>query len=114
MGHAVRHPVEREAVEHIVKHLRPRDREEIFALRWDDDEQKLVDEVMLWTGDMTWVWWRDDEPISLQGAWPIRPGVWSCWAFGTHRWPQVVLGMTKHSRLKRSHSQRTGIAGAGW
>jgi len=91
-------PVERDAVERIVANLRKRYREEIFALRWDDDEKKLVDEVMLWSGAMTWIWWRDGEPVSLQGTWPVRPGVFSCWAFGTDRWPSVVLAMTKHSR----------------
>jgi hypothetical protein len=96
---ATRHtPIERADVEYIVTRLRQRDRDEIFALRWDDDEAKLVSEVMLWAGAMTWVWRWDGVPVSLQGTWAVRPGVWSCWAFGTDEWPHVVLAMTKHSR----------------
>lgn len=95
---ATREAVTSAAASFIIANLRPRDREEIFALRWDDDEEKLVNEIMLWSGKMTWAWWRDGVPVALQGAWPVRPGVWSCWAFGTEQWPRVVLAMTKHSR----------------
>lgn len=95
---AVREKVTREAVEFIVANLRQRDREEIFALRWDDDEKKFVNELLPFAGAMTWAWWRDGVPVALQGAWPVRPGVWSCWAFGTQDWPRVVLSMTRHAR----------------
>lgn len=95
---ATRKPVTIDAASYIVEHLRERDRVEIFAQRWDDDEKALVASIMSWAGAMTWAWWRDGRPVSLQGAWPIRPGVWSCWAFGTDEWPRVVLSMTRHSR----------------
>lgn len=97
-GSAEKHKVTRAAAEFIIENLRPRDREEIFALRWDNDERAFTEDVMRFAGDMTWAWWRDGVPIALQGAWPMRPGVWSCWAFGTEQWPRVVLSMTKHSR----------------
>lgn len=89
-------PVERSAVEYIVANLRLRDYEEIFAQRWTDDQKSLIDEIMLWSGKMTWVFWRDGVPVALLGAWPVRPGVWSVWAFGTYRWPRVLSAMTKH------------------
>lgn len=95
---AQREKVTRPAVEYIIANLRLRDREEIFALRWDNDERALADDLLRFAGAMTWAWWRDGVPVSLQGAWPVRRGVWSCWAFGTDEWPRVVLSMTKHAR----------------
>lgn len=95
---AVRDSITPDSARYIIKHLRQRDREEIFAQRWNDDEEELLRFIMFGVGAMSWCWWRDGRPVSLQGAWPIRPGVWSCWAFGTDEWPRVVLSMTKHSR----------------
>lgn len=95
---ATHHPVTRGDVEYVVRNLRDRDRDEIFALRWDDDEDKVIEEVMLWAGAMTWTFRRDGVPVSVLGIWPVRPHVWSVWAFGTNRWPRVLSAMTKHIR----------------
>lgn len=88
--------VTRESLAFIVTHLRPRDREEIFALRWDDNEETFIDEMMALCGAMTWIWERDGVPVSVQGAVCSRPHVWEVFAFGTACWPRVVLDMTRH------------------
>ena len=43
---AARTTVSREGLTHIVRNLRERDRQEIFALRWNDDEDQLIDDVI--------------------------------------------------------------------
>lgn len=91
-------PVTEAGLAHIIANLRPRDRAEIFALRWDDDERALLDETLPWCGDMCWIWERDHVPVAAQGAMPVRPGVWAVWAFGTESWPSVILDMTRHAK----------------
>jgi hypothetical protein len=87
-----------ERIAYIVRNLRERDREEIFALRWDDNEESLVRDVLSYAGDMSWVWEVDHTPVAIQGAMPLRPGVWAAWCFGTSRWPEALLSMTRHAR----------------
>ena len=95
----VRHvPVTEDRLRHVVLNLRERDRAEIFALRWDDDPEGFLREALPQCGAMTWIWERDGVPVSIQGALPVRPGVWTAFAFGTGGWPGVVLDMTRHSR----------------
>jgi hypothetical protein len=63
-------PTTRWAVQHIVANLRERDRAEIYALRWDNDE----------------------------GMVPVRPGVVIGGAFGTPKWRKVVRPITRWAR----------------
>lgn len=91
-------PPDAERVAYIVRHMRVRDREEIYALRWDNDPEALVRDTLLACGPMSWCWELDGLPVSLQGSCPIRPGVWANWSFGTDRWSSVLLSMTRHAR----------------
>jgi RimJ/RimL family protein N-acetyltransferase len=91
------HPVTRLAIEHIVANLRARDRAEIFALRWDDDDTRLVDTIMVSAGALWTVWTYRDEPIAVTGATPLRPGVAAAVAFGTDQWHRALLSMTRHA-----------------
>jgi hypothetical protein len=93
---AVRPDAER--IAYIVRNLRPRDREEIFALRWDDDEEEFVREVISYAGDMSWVWEWNGMPVAIQGSAPRRPGVWTNWCFGTDNWDRALFAMTRHAR----------------
>jgi uncharacterized protein (DUF2237 family) len=91
-------PAEHERMAYIIRNLRPIDREELFAVRWDDDEDKFLDYIMAYAGAMTVVWERDGLPVSAQGVVPLRPGVVELWCFGTMRWSSVLLSMTKHAK----------------
>jgi len=74
------------AIHHIVMNLRDCDRAEIMALRWDDDLEGLSAEVAGFAGPMWRIWTVDDEPASIMGITPIRPGVVMGGAFGTPLW----------------------------
>lgn len=90
-------PVTVEGLRHIVQHLRPRDRREIFALRWTDDEEKFVEEVSHTAGELWRMWSIDSEPVAVNGVVPVRPGVVISGAFGTKHWRSVVRPMTRWS-----------------
>lgn len=91
------HPVTPEALRYIARNLRPRDRREIFALRWHDDEEAFVAEVCNVAGDLWRLWSLDGEPVAVNGVVPVRPGVVIAGAFGTNRWRSVVKSMTRWS-----------------
>jgi hypothetical protein len=92
------HEVTREGITHIVRNLRERDRREIFALRWDDDEDSLIEDINRAAGAMWKVWSWDSEPVSINGVVPVRPGVVICGAFGTEQWRKTLRPMTHWSR----------------
>lgn len=90
------------AVLHILERLRVRDADEIFALRYDDkadpDRAAYAADIMAVSG-FSWVASAaDGEPVAVIGARPLWPGVWSLYAFGTDRWGEVLLGLTRHVR----------------
>lgn len=84
-------------IAHIVRHLRERDRREIFGLRWDDDEDALVRDIAIFAGPMWRVWRYRSEPVAMNGIIPLRPGVVSAGAFGTDKWRHIVRAMTRWS-----------------
>lgn len=98
MTRNVRVPVTEERLRHVVLNMRGRDRDEIYALQWDDNPEVIIQGHVRVCGAMCWIWERDGVPVSVQGVTPSRPGVWQVFAFGTDDWPRVVLDMTKHSR----------------
>ena len=91
-------PVTEAGLRHVVMHMRERDAAEIFALRWDEDRDALIQGTLPHMGAMCWIWERDGVPVSVQGVQCLRPGVWQVFAYGTDVWPHVVLDMTRHSR----------------
>jgi hypothetical protein len=92
------HEVCHAGVKHIVRNLRERDRREIFALRWDNDEDVLIEEIARGAGALWKIWSWDSEPVAINGALPVRPGVVICGAFGTDKWRKTLRPMTHWSR----------------
>src|SRR5262249_48214134 len=88
----------REDIAHIVQNLRARDRAEIFGLRWDDDEEALIDSVFAVAGPMWRVWSYQGEPVAMNGIVPQRPGVVTAGAFGTDKFNRVIRPMIRWSR----------------
>lgn len=82
-------------IQYICERLRERDHEEIFATRWSEDTTRLAYE-MLQCRDFMWVAYYDNEPVALIGAYAKWPGSWSVFAFGTDKWPKVVLSLSRH------------------
>jgi len=93
-----RERIEREDIAHIVHHLRERDRREMFALRWDDNEEHLTDAIFAVAGPMWRLWCWRDEPVALSGIIPQRPGVVMAGAFGTERFPRVARAILSWGR----------------
>src|SRR5262249_27224085 len=82
--------IAREDIAYIVHRLRERDRREIFALRWNDDDDQLIETIFAVTGP-TWRLWRyGDEPVAMSGVSLMRPGVVTTGAFGTDKFPRVA------------------------
>lgn len=90
-------PVTEAGLHHIVKNLRLRDRQEIFALRWDDDEAWFVTDILHVAGELWRMWSLDGEPVAVNGVVPVRPGVVAAGAFGTKKWRSIVRPMTRWS-----------------
>lgn len=82
---------------YIAKFLRERDREEVFALRYDEDPARLAMDTYN-CGDFQWIAYLDGRPVASIGAFPVWPNVWTVWAYGTDDWPKVALTLTKHVR----------------
>jgi len=111
--HMIRmHTASREGITHIVRNLRDRDRREIFALRWDDDEDALIDNITANAGPLWRVWSWDNAPIAVSGVVPVRPGVVICGAFGTEQYRKAVRPIAHWARtfiipaLQRSNYHR--------
>lgn len=88
------HMVTPEALAHVVANLRQRDRDEIFALRWNDDEAELLTQLRAVAGQLWRVWCYQDEPVAVCGVLPLRPGVVSGASFGTDKWRYAIRPMT--------------------
>lgn len=82
---------------HIARHLRERDREELFATRYGADPAQLAQDTLR-TGGFRWAAYLDGEPVAALGAYPRWPNVWSAWAFGTDKWPHAAITLTRHVR----------------
>lgn len=90
------------ALNHILSHLRPEDREEIEAVRGAkfDAFRMSLELCQLAATHAGWIFWNlaTDEPIAALGAYAMTPKVAGCWAFGTGDWPLAVKAVTKHVR----------------
>jgi hypothetical protein len=97
MSGVTREAPTRAAVEFIVHNLRDRDRREILALRWDDNLDPLIDQILAVcaNSDLWSAWWWDGVPVALNGANMARPGVFVLGAFGTDEWPWIVRALTR-------------------
>lgn len=91
-------PEQRPAVAYVAANMREMDRREIFATRWGDDTEALVDQV-LQCGAFAYVA-SLERPIAAIGASPIWPGVWSVWMFATDEIDKIGLSLTRLARRR--------------
>jgi hypothetical protein len=91
-------PTTRWAVQHIVANLRERDRAEIYALRWDNDEGELVKTLMALANPIWRVFHWRDTPAAIVSVLPVRPGVALVGAFGTDEFDRVAPAILRYGR----------------
>lgn len=78
----------------ICKNLRAQDRKEIFATRFDDKPEDLLETTMKVKGS-AWIVFKDLEPVAVLGITPVVPGGWAGWAFATDSFPKVAISLTR-------------------
>lgn len=85
-------------LDHVVRHLRPHNRAELFATRWEEPDapgalERLVEQYLAIKrrsiGDFA-ICQDSGEPVMVIGAWLITPGVASVSLFGTDQWLTVA------------------------
>ena len=86
-------PVEAKGALHVIENMREWDRREIFATRTEDDNIRLLEDVLGLPGP-AWMASSSD-PIALFGCVPLWPGVWSMWFFATDTLHQIGIGVTR-------------------
>lgn len=83
---------------HVAHHMREWDRREIFARRYDDDPEAIV-QVVVGARFPWWVARVDGVPASACGVLPTEaPGVWAPWCFGTEMFARTALVLTRHGK----------------
>jgi hypothetical protein len=92
--------VELPLVQHITANLRPADRLEAHATRWNDSDEDLATEIMAWAGGVSWIAALPDtgEPVAVLGACNVWPGYWSCFMMTTDKFPQIGFPLTKFAK----------------
>ncbi len=82
----------------IVRNLREWDRREIFATRWNDDPLALVDDCLAAVnipGAVSFLaWGASERPVAAFGAYPISPGCFRVWLFGTDAFATIGKRLT--------------------
>jgi hypothetical protein len=82
---------------YVAMNMREWDRREIFATAITDNPVDFAKIIANWGGP-GWVAYKDLEPVVAFGAAPLWKGVCSVWAFGTDRFPEVGLSVTRFMR----------------
>lgn len=82
------------AARHIVHNLRDADRRELDAVNPDMNTVRLVNKIMALEA-FTFFAKVNDTPAALIGGWPLWPGVWQVFAFGTDDFERVAPTLTK-------------------
>lgn len=92
-------PISLSRVEYLCLNMRDIDRREIFGLSWHDNPILLAREVVLAASyGHAAVSERNGIPTGIIGCSPIRPGVWTLFAFGTDDWRKSALELSRYGR----------------
>lgn len=90
--------------------MRDSDRREIFATRFDEDVESLVDDLLASDPVGAVITATDHEPVAALGAIEMWPGYWSLWMFATDRWAQVAHETTRFAhQILRPALLRMGL-----
>jgi hypothetical protein len=86
-----------ESVGHVARNMRQRDKDEIYATRWNEDPESLAKAVVSCDPFALVACSDDGEPVCVFGVHEMWPGVFSVFMFATDRWNEVSLSVTKHA-----------------
>lgn len=87
-----------EMVAHVARNMRPADRVEVHATRWDDDDDQLAREVMSYPTRLRWIACHKDEPVAVIGAVNLWPGSFSVFMFATDNIRHIGLDLTRFAK----------------
>ena len=87
-------PLAPDPVRAIARAMRDTDRREIFALRADDDADRVAEEACLLSRFGAVARWNM-APVAAFGAAEATPGVFEVWLFATDAWPGVATGVLR-------------------
>lgn len=81
---------------HVARHMRAADAAEIFALRFDDDRDRVAMEAKAHSrfGALAYA---GAEPVAAIGAAEVTPGVFEMWLFATEAWPRVSRAVARYA-----------------
>ena len=82
----------------LCRNLSSRDHAEVYSVQFAEDPDLLTEKIMISKG-FTWIACLDDgEPVAIYGASCLWPNVWQAFAFGTDKYHQVIISLTRHCR----------------
>ena len=84
-------------LEYIAGRMRVADYEEFAAVREDMDPSAIAQSLLHVSVVAYVVHANDGEPVAAIGAARFTNHVASMWAYGTDRWSEVILSLTKHA-----------------
>jgi len=82
-------PLSPDAVRAVARTMRAADHHEIFALRADEDTDRVAEEACLLSRFGAVAHWHG-VPVAALGAAEVTPGVFEVWLFATDAWPRVA------------------------
>ena len=83
---------------YIMRGLPPESAAEIAATRGENWDASEVASVCERYADLAMMAYRNGEPVSIMGAIPLHPGVFSAYMLATSQFPGVVLTVTKWAK----------------
>lgn len=82
---------------HIAENMSEASRNEVFALRSNDDPAELATEFMDTCGHVAFIaWW--DNPTTVIGATQIRPAAWETFMFSTDELHHILPRLTRFAK----------------
>jgi len=89
--------IDEKATEYVARHMRQKDHDEVFACRWNDEVDRLVED-SCWFKELAWNAFYKDEPVAALGLSPVRPGVYTCWLYATDKFDKISISLTKFAK----------------
>lgn len=96
-----------EEIQYVCDNLRSRSAEDIFGVT--DQSTNQFAQGLIYSSGFKWVGYANGLPAALIGAYPIHPGVWGLFGFGTDDWRLIWRDVTRVAR----RDMMTAVSDAG-
>lgn len=80
----------------VCRRLRPKSAAEAFLFLPHDDPEELA--LAFYSAPLRWAAYHGQEPAVIFGAFPMHPGVWALFGFGTEDYATVLGDVTRAFR----------------